>query len=164
METSILEKYSNKVLHHFLTELVKELDGDTSPSFDESFLSICDTVTSKFGMEQLSIIDGNYILSLLKINRHTLSQPYSTDLDFRRPKLITYEFDEDVFTDELVRTTYRNTMGSYDKGLVSETIELFVNDGSHYPWDGDEIDRDVIDSSTNDIKLDKDSIRALKQR
>jgi hypothetical protein len=48
------------------------------------------------------------------------------------------------------------------KETLLEIAEVMQSEGDISPWDGEHIDTDVYDSDTNDVKLDKDSVKKIR--
>jgi len=162
MEKSKLEQLSDKMLSQFFIQLGKIYDGpfensDYSPLADNSsFRDDCDSVSTIFGLGQCDWIDLDYIITLINMN-----PSISEGIVNKRPKVGTYTYEIDVHETVAQRQTFKHTSTSYSPKTLLEIAEVMQSEGDISPWDGEHIDTDIYDSDTNDVKLDKDSVKRI---
>jgi hypothetical protein len=163
MEKSKLEGLSDRMLSQFFVQLSKLYDGDLENSDyspladDSSFRDDCDSVSTIFGLGQCDWIDLDYIITLIDMN-----PSISEGIINKRPKVDGYTYEIDVHETVSQRLTYKHTSTSYSPNTLLQIVEVMQNEGDISPWDGEQIDTDIYDSDTNDVKLDKTSVRKIR--
>lgn len=163
MEKSKLESLSDRMLSQFFVQLSKIYDGDleNTPHYplveEESFRDDCDTVMNMFGLGECDWIDYDFIVTMIDMN-----PAISEGVISRTPKIATYSYDFDIHETVSQRVTYKHQSESYSPDTLLQIAKVLEYEGVISPWDGEHIDTDVYDSDTNDIKLDRDSVRKIR--
>jgi hypothetical protein len=162
MTKSKLEQLSDKMLSQFFIQLAKIYNDDLennqySPlAEDESFRDDCDSVSTIFGLGACDWIDLDFIITMIDMN-----PSISEGIINKRPKLGRYQYDFDVHETVSQRVTYTHRNESYSPETVLQIAKAMEYAGDVSPWEGEHTDTDIYDSDTNDIKLDRDSVRKI---
>lgn len=131
-------------------------DKNFGIAFEESCDSIGVTVDDYY-------LDMNYIISLMIKNRHVnLDTSRYSGQRFERPVIGVYSFDVDEDRTEFVRRTYQHRYPSYSEDLLFPMIDKIDNDGNFDYYEGKETNTDYYDGNTNEVIIDRTSLRKLK--
>lgn len=163
---SNFEKLSDKILNLILLQILKQYD-------DEGIEYMRDDMTSElidpigvavkpFGIPFDRFNDGDFLWNLFKMNVRNLDYE-NKNLKLERPVLKEYSYEIDVHEMVYQRLTYRHTLETYSK-KPSFKADYLMDEGDLEWYDGDEIDRDVYDSETNEIKIDRGSFEEIKSK
>jgi hypothetical protein len=162
MEKSKLEQLSDKMLSQFFIQLDKiyydDLENNQhSPlAEDDSFRDDCDSVSTIFGLGECDWIDIDFIITMIDMN-----PSISEGIIKSRPKVGTYSYDFDIHETVHQRVTYKHQSNSYSPDTVLQIARAMESEGDKSAWEGEHTDTDVYDSDTNEVKLDKDSLRKI---
>jgi hypothetical protein len=79
-----------------------------------------------------------------------------------RPTIGRYSYEIDVHENVNQRVTYRHQSESYSPSTLIQIARKMESEGDISVYDGEQVDRDIYDSETNDVKYDKDSIKKIR--
>ena len=105
--------------------------------------------------------DVDFIFALYSLNFNSFNEDAKIESTLVIPKPATYRYEVDVHETVYQRTTYEHTYESYSEKNVFPLSRKADEEGYVTVWDGNEIDRDVYDSETSDIKWDYNSLRKI---
>ena len=122
---------------------------DLLEDYEDRFIETYGPIESEletFGLES-EFEDVTYIIYILLENPEFATEP------IKRPKLKSYEITHVYERNARIQDTYLNTYDSYipiTKGMLQE----MQSDGFYEPYNGEEIDSEVIDSDWVDDWID----------
>ena len=163
MDKSKLEELSDRILSQFFIQLRKIYDEElsNSPHYslieDDSFTNACDTVSNMFGVAPCDYIDLDYIITIIEMNPNI-----NEGIINERPTIGRYSYEIDVHENVNQRVTYRHQSESYSPSTLIQIARKMESEGDISVYDGKQVDRDIYDSETNDVKYDKDSIKKIR--
>ena len=163
MDKSKLEELSDRILSQFFIQLRKIYDEElsNSPHYslieDDSFTNACDTVSNMFGVAPCDYIDLDYIITIIEMNPNI-----NEGIINERPTIGRYSYEIDVHENVNQRVTYRHQSESYSPSTLIQIARKMESEGDISVYDGEQVDRDIYDSETNDVKYDKDSIKKIR--
>ena len=158
IENSQLEKLSDKILILILNRIKSDLGGDSNPDIDsDEFNESLSLVLTSMGISNHNPIDYEFIFELYIDN---FDSSFESPLD--RPVSSTYSVIVDVTTYETVVTSYKHIVQSYNPRKVVRNLKSQFNGGDYFSWEGEEIHREVMDSSTDSEIIDKSSIEKIR--
>jgi hypothetical protein len=163
MEGSKLEALSDRILSQFFIQLRKIYDEElsNSPHYplieEDSFTNACDTVSNMFGVAPCDYIDLDYIITIIEMNPNI-----NEGIINERPTIGRYSYEIDVHENVSQRVTYRHQSESYSPSTLIQIARKMESEGDISVYDGKQVDRDIYDSETNDVKYDKDSIKKIR--
>ena len=163
MEGSKLEELSDRILSQFFIQLIKIYDGKIENSKhyplveEDSFINSCDTVSNMFGVAPCDYIDLDYIITIIETNPNI-----NEGVINKRPKIGYYSFDIDIHESVSQRVTYQHRSESYSPITLLQIARKMESEGDINVFDGEQVDTDVYDSETTDVKYDKDSITKIR--
>ena len=150
-----IEQYPDKALRPILISIVGTLENkgvsldDLLEDYEEHFTEAYEPIESEletYGLES-EFEDVTYIIYILLENPEFATEP------IKRPKLRSYEITHVYERNARIQDTYLNTYDSYipiTKGMLQE----MQSDGFYEPYNGEEIDSEVIDSDWVDDWID----------
>ena len=169
METSSLENIGQKKLYTILYFIKQQLDGEkishnsieeteVIDAFDNAAKLVTQTLRGQVEYIDIDFLSNLYILNFDKINGPK---------DFAEltiPQVKEYNFG--VETDEMERiiTTYKHSISSYSKHSVSPMIDRYQQDGNLDYYDGEMVNREVVDSDFNDVHIMYKSIKEVSPK
>jgi len=155
---SSLESVPDRILFQIIKQLKKNCVSENislNAEFDTEIISVIDQTIKIFGVvDNPQYIDDDYLWSVLKMNMNKLSDD-KLEGNLERPKIKEYEFDIDVSETVYQSTTWTHRIESY--GSPYSLVKAMEYNGDLDYWEGREGDRDVHDSETNEIRIDKRS-------
>lgn len=163
MDKSKLEELSDRILSQFFIQLRKIYDEElsNSPHYplieEDSFTNACDTVSNMFGVAPCDYIDLDYIITIIEMNPNI-----NEGIINERPTIGRYSYEIDVHENVSQRVTYRHQSESYSPSTLIQIARKMESEGDISVYDGKQVDRDIYDSETNDVKYDKDSIKKIR--
>ena len=163
MDKSKLEELSDRILSQFFIQLIKIYDGKIENSKhyplveEDSFINSCDTVSNMFGVAPCDYIDLDYIITIIEMNPNI-----NEGIINERPTIGRYSYEIDVHENVNQRVTYRHQSESYSPSTLIQIARKMESEGDISVYDGKQVDRDIYDSETNDVKYDKDSIKKIR--
>lgn len=157
------ENLSDKLLFKIVTKIYNHLSDDgtviyQSSSFDDEFISGIDEVIKLFGLKGNEYIEDEFLFEVIKLNLGDITKG-SLSGELVRPELTEYEFDTDVHETVYQTQTWRNTISSY--GNPYNLIKVIDYNGDYEYYSGREINTDIHDSQTDEIKIDRSSFREI---
>jgi hypothetical protein len=166
MIQSRFEKFNEKLLKKMLTTLFDALleEGVEDPIRhnleDYEVFTVVENTIKMLGFEP-EWDDVDFIFALYSLNFNSFNEDAKIESTLVIPKPATYRYEVDVHETVYQRTTYEHTYESYSEKNVFPLSRKADEEGYVTVWDGNEIDRDVYDSETSDIKWDYDSLRKI---
>ena len=163
MDKSKLEELSDRILSQFFIQLRKIYDEElsNSPHYplieEDSFTNSCETVSNMFGVAPCDYIDLDYIITIIEMNPNI-----NEGIINERPTIGRYSYEIDVHENVSQRVTYRHQSESYSPSTLIQIARKMESEGDISVYDGKQVDRDIYDSETNDVKYDKDSIKKIR--
>lgn len=163
MKGSKLEALSDRILSQFFIQLRKIYGEElsNSPHYplieEDSFIDSCETVSNMFGVAPCDYIDLDYIITIIDTNPNI-----NEGVINKRPKIGYYSFDIDIHESVSQRVTYQHRSESYSPNTLLQIAKKMEYDGDINVFDGEQVDTDVYDSETTDVKYDKDSITKIR--
>jgi hypothetical protein len=150
-----IEQYPDKALRPILVSIVESLENervyldDLLEDYENTFTSAYGPIESELGTYGLEseFEDVTYIIYIL------LENPEFTTEPIKRPKLRSYEITHVYERTARIQETYLNTYNSYIPITKDMLIDL-QSEGFYEPYDGEEIDSEVLDSDWTDDYID----------
>jgi hypothetical protein len=162
MEEPIKSKYetlSDKSLFKFLKYLYNDtkefLDENWNNSYDSEITNKVIDSLKKFGLE-LNDIDIDFFWVTLKLNSEEMSKFDTLEFEIKRPKVLKYVIDIKITGKKWYVEWGKQSMYAYSHG----SAEGYTNSEDFSPWDSDFYDEDILDSQTDDWKVN--SIEPVK--
>jgi len=150
-----IEKYPDKALRPILISIVETLENkgvslyDLLEDYEEHFIEAYGPIESEletFGLGS-EFEDVTYIIYILLENPEFATEP------IKRPKLRSYEITHIYERNARIQDTYLNTYDSYIPITKSMLVDL-QSEGFYEPYDGEEINSEIIDSDWVDDWID----------
>ncbi len=166
MIQSRFEKFNEKLLKKMLTTLFDALleEGVEDPIRhnleDYEVFTVVENTIKMLGFEP-EWDDVDFIFALYSLNFNSFNEDAKIESTLVIPKPATYRYEVDVHETVYQRTTYEHTYESYSEKNVFPLSRKADEEGYVNVFDGNEIDRDVYDSETSDIKWDYNSLRKI---
>lgn len=134
------EKYDERTLR-LIIETLLESGVEYDSEFDDSMCDEIEDALKYIGIEPKNWEDYTFYFQLLRIN------PNYENESIKVPELGKYEVDTDVILYESARETWRKNVFSYfdSRDLIEQQV---INNYDSSYWEGDMIEREVFDSST----------------
>lgn len=167
MIQSRFEKFNEKLLKKMLTTLFDALleEGVEDPIRhnleDEEVFKVVENTIKMLGFEP-EWDDVDFIFALYSLNFNSFNEDAKIESTLVIPKPATYRYEIDVFERVSQRLTYEHTYESYSEKNVFPLARKADEEGYLSVWDGNQIDTDIFDSETDEIKWDYDSLRKIK--
>ena len=155
---SSLESVPDRILFQIIKQLKKNCESEDfslNSEFNDEIVGIIDQTIKIFGVvDNPQYIDDEFLWTVLKMNINKLSEDKLVG-SLERPKIKEYEFD--IYVSETVyqSTTWTHQIESY--GNPYSLVKTMEYNGDLEYWEGREGNRDVHDSDTNEIRIDKRS-------
>jgi hypothetical protein len=150
-----IEQYPDKALRPILVSIVESLENegvylddileDYENTFTEAYGPI-ESELSTYGLES-EFEDITYIIYILLENPEFATEP------IKRPKLRSYEITHVYERNARIQDTYLNTYNSYIPVTRDMLMDL-QSEGFYEPYDGEEINSEVLDSDWVDDFVD----------
>ena len=159
---SSLESVPDRILFQIIKQLKKNCESEDfslNSEFNDEIVGIIDQTIKIFGVvDNPQYIDDEFLWTVLKMNINKLSEDKLVG-SLERPEIKEYEFDIDVSETVYQSTSWTHRIESYGNPYsLAKTMEY---NGDLEYWDGRETNRDIHDSETNDIKIDKRSFTEI---
>lgn len=167
MTQSKFEKFNENALKKILLVLFDALleEGVEDPIKytleDEDVFEIVEDTINMMGFEP-EWVDVDFIFALYSLNFNSFNDESKIEGPLVKPKISTYRYEIDVFERVSRRLTYEHTYESYSEKNVFPLAKKAEEEGYISVWEGDEIDSDVFETETDDIKWDYSSLRKIK--
>ena len=150
-----IEQYPDKALRPILVSIVESLENegvyldDLIEDYEEHFTEAYGPIESELGTYGLEseFEDVTFIIYILLENPEFATEP------IKRPKLRSYEIIHVYARTATIRDTYLNTYDSYIP-ITKSMLQEMQSDGFYEPYNGEEIDSEVLDSDWNDDWID----------
>jgi len=150
-----IEQYPDKALRPILFNIVESLENegvyldDLIEDYEEHFTEAYGPIESELGTYGLEseFEDVTFIIYILLENPEFATEP------IKRPKLRSYEITHIYDKTLRVQDTYLNTYDSYIP-ITKSMLQEMQSDGFYEPYNGEEIDSEVLDSDWNDDWID----------
>jgi len=150
-----IEQYPDKALRPILFSIVESLENegvaldDLLEDYEEYFTEAYGPIESELETYGLGseFEDVTYIIYILLENPEFATEP------IKRPKLRSYEITHIYDKTLRVQDTYLNTYDSYIP-VTKSMLQEMQSDGFYEPYNGEEIDSEVLDSDWNDDWID----------
>lgn len=155
---SSLESVPDRILFQIIKQLKKNCESEDfslNSEFNDEIVGIIDQTIKIFGVvDNPQYIDDEFLWTVFKMNINKLSDD-KLEGNLERPKIKEYEFD--IYVSETVyqSTTWTHQIESY--GNPYSLVKTMEYNGDLEYWEGREGNRDVHDSDTNEIRIDKRS-------
>ena len=159
---SELESLPDKILFQVLKQLKKNCESEDihlNAEFDDEIVTVIDQTLKIFGIiDSPKYIDDEFLWTVFKMNINILSEDKLMG-NLERPDIKEYEFNIDVSETVYQSTSWKHRIESY--GNPYRMAKAMEYNGDLEYWEGRETDRDIHDSETNDIKIDKRSFKEI---
>jgi hypothetical protein len=150
-----IEKYPDKALRPILVSIVESLENegvsldDLLEDYEDNFTRAYGPIESELGTYGLGseFEDVTFIIYIL------LENPKFTTEPIKRPKLRSYEITHIYERTDYIQETYLNTYDSYIP-VTKSMLQDLQSDGFYEPYNGEEIDSEVLDSDWTDDYID----------
>lgn len=154
---SKLEGYSDRVLFLIIKQVAEKCDEEGEDwklgNYNSQISEIIQNSFKPFGIESNTYEDDDFIWSLLKNNLDIIGEE-KLPKPLNRPDLKKYEFQVAV-SETLYQTVYyEHTIESYSNKPYY-VVRAMDEQGNFEYWDGRESHRDIHDSDTNEITIDR---------
>ena len=142
-----IEQYPDKALRPILVSIVESLENegvaldDLLEDYEEYFTEAYGPIESEletYGLES-EFEDVTFIIYILLENPEFATEP------IKRPKLRSYEITHVYERNARIQETYLNTYNSYIP-ITKSILQEMQSDGFYEPYDGEEINSEVLDS------------------
>ena len=159
---SSLESVPDRILFQIIRQIAENCKSDRIPlesEFNDEVITLIDITLKIFGVvDNPEYIDDEFLWTVLKMNINKLSEDKLVG-SLERPEIKEYEFDIDVSETVYQSTSWTHRIESYGNPYsLAKTMEY---NGDLEYWEGRETNRDIHDSETNDIKIDKRSFTEI---
>ena len=124
-------------------------------SFMEKFTDILEV--------DINLDSISFFVQCIVLNANLLETNTINENNVIIPKLITGTVDFDETCSELIRTTYRHEIQAYSEEHILVKAETEYHNGDLYPNDGEEVNKDYLDSDGCDARMDTDSVRIISE-
>lgn len=167
MVQSKFEKFNENALKKILIVLFDALleEGVEDPTrhnlSDDEVFEIVENTIKMMGFEP-EWDDVDFIFALYSLNFNSFNEELKIEGPLVKPTISTYSYEIDVFERIYQRITYKHTYESYSEKNVFPLARKAEEEGYFSVWDGNQIDSDIFDSETDDVKWDYDSLRKIK--
>jgi hypothetical protein len=150
-----IEQYPDKALRPILVSIVESLESegvyldDILEDYENTFTRAYGPIESElstYGLES-EFEDITYIIYIL------LENPEFTTEPIKRPKLRSYEITHIYERTDHIQETYLNTYDSYIP-VTKSMLQDLQAEGFYEPYDGEEINSEVLDSDWTDDYID----------
>lgn len=164
---SKLEKLNKKLLKKIIEFLYKFLseEGIENPVRnnlgDYEVFNIVEKTFKILGLGDPDYDDIDFIFSTYMLNFDNIKKG-KIENDLILPTISTYSYEIDVFERISQRVTYQHTYESYSEKNVFPLAKKAEEEGYFSVWDGNQIDSDIFDSETEDIRWDYSTLRKIK--
>jgi len=153
------EGLSDRLLFKISTKIYESLSNkriviNQSTKFDDEIVEIINDSIKSLGFNSTEYIEDEFLYEVVRLNLQDITYG-SLSGQLVRPELTEYEFDTDVTETVYQRQTWRNTISSY--GNPYDLIKTIDYNGDFDYYDGREIDTEIFDSTTDEIKIDRGS-------
>jgi len=150
-----IEQYPDKALRPILFNIVESLENegvyldDLIEDYEEHFTEAYGPIESELETYGLGseFEDVTFIIYILLENPEFATEP------IKRPKLRSYEITHIYDKTLRVQDTYLNTYDSYIP-ITKSMLQEMQSDGFYEPYNGEEIDSEVLDSDWTDDYID----------
>jgi hypothetical protein len=150
-----IEKYPDKALRPILVSIVESLENE-GVSLDDLLEDYEDNFTRAYGPIESELEtyglgsefeDVTFIIYILLENPEFSTEP------IKRPKLRSYEITHIYERTDHIQETYLNTYDSYIP-VTKSMLQDLQAEGFYEPYDGEEINSEVLDSDWTDDYID----------
>ena len=154
---SKIEGYSDRVLFLIIKYIVDKCDDEginwKLENYNSEISDIVQESFRPFGIESNTYEDDDFIWSLLKNNLDVIGEE-KLSKPLNRPELKKYKYQ--VAVNETIYQTvyYQHTIETYSNKPYY-MVRTMEEQGEFEYWDGDETYRDVHDSETNEITIER---------
>ena len=157
------EGLSDRLLFKIATKIYENLSNkgfviNQSSKFDDEVIPVIEDSIKFLGFNSTEYIEDEFLYEVVRLNLQDITYG-SLGGQLVRPELTEYEFDTDVTETVYQRQTWRNTISSY--GNPYDLIKAIDYNGDFDYYDGREIDTDIFDSTTDEIRIDRSSFREI---
>lgn len=153
------EGLSDRLLFKISTKIYESLSNkriviNQSTKFDDEIVEIINDSIKSLGFNSTEYIEDEFLYEVVRLNLQDITYG-SLSGQLVRPELTEYEFDTNVTETVYQSQTWRNTISSYGNPYdLIKTIDYY---GDFDYYDGREIDTEIFDSTTDEIKIDRGS-------
>ena len=159
---SELERFPDKILFQIIKQIAENCESDRVPlesEINDEIITLIDRTLKIFGVvDDPKYIDDEYLWVILKMNMNKLSDDRLVG-NLERPEIKEYEFDIDVSETVYQTQTWRDTVESY--GDPYSLVRIMEENADWDYFNGREIDTDIHDSETNDIRINRKSFNEI---
>ena len=150
-----IEQYPDKALRPILFNIVESLENervyldDLLEDYENTFTRAYGPIESELGTYGLGseFEDVTFIIYILLENPEFATEP------IKRPKLRSYEITHIYERTDHIQETYLNTYDSYIP-VTKSMLQDLQAEGFYEPYDGEEINSEVLDSDWTDDYID----------
>jgi hypothetical protein len=150
-----IEQYPDKALRPILVSIVESLENervyldDLLEDYENTFTRAYGPIESELGTYGLEseFEDVTFIIYILLENPEFSTEP------IKRPKLRSYEITHIYERTAYIQETYLNTYDSYIP-VTKSMLQDLQAEGFYEPYDGEEINSEVLDSDWTDDYID----------
>jgi hypothetical protein len=150
-----IEQYPDKALRPILFNIVESLENervyldDLLEDYENTFTRAYGPIESELGTYGLEseFEDVTFIIYILLENPEFSTEP------IKRPKLRSYEITHIYERTDYIQETYLNTYDSYIP-VTKSMLQDLQAEGFYEPYDGEEINSEVLDSDWTDDYID----------
>jgi hypothetical protein len=151
-----IEQYPDKALRPILVSIVESLEkegvslDDLLEDYEDNFTISYDPIVSEletYGLES-EFEDVTFIIYILLENPEFSTEP------IKRPKLRSYEITHIYERTAYIQETYLNTYDSYIP-VTKSMLQDLQAEGFYEPYDGEEINSEVLDSDWTDDYIEE---------
>lgn len=151
------EGLSDRLLFKISTKIYESLSNkriviNQSTKFDDEIVEIINDSIKSLGFNSTEYIEDEFLYEVVRLNLQDITYG-SLSGQLVRPELTEYEFDTNVTETVYQSQTWRNTISSY--GNPYDLIKTIDYNGDFDYYDGREIDTEIFDSTTDEIKIDR---------
>jgi hypothetical protein len=151
-----IEQYPDKALRPILVSIVESLENegvyldDLIEDYEEHFTEAYGPIESELGTYGLEseFEDVTFIIYILLENPEFSTEP------IKRPKLRSYEITHIYERTDHIQETYLNTYDSYIP-VTKSMLQDLQAEGFYEPYDGEEINSEVLDSDWTDDYIEE---------
>jgi hypothetical protein len=158
---SELEKIPDRIMHQIIKQVARNCESE-GISFGRINAEVSEVINSSlkiFGIiDRIDYTDEDYVWALVNLNKDKLGEDKLTG-NLIKPELKKYEFNIEVNETVYQTQIWRDTVESY--GDPYSLVRIMEENADWDYFNGREIDTDIHDSETNDIRINRKSFNEI---
>jgi hypothetical protein len=158
---SELEKIPDRIMHQIIKQVARNCESE-GISFGRINAEVSEVINSSlkiFGIiDRIDYTDEDYVWAVVNLNKDKLGEDKLIG-NLIKPELKKYEFNIEVNETVYQTQIWRDTVESY--GDPYSLVRIMEENADWDYFNGREIDTDIHDSETNDIRINRKSFNEI---